>query len=207
MTNEEKKRKLEELDQLFSEAESSPKLQNPMELMATLEDLPDLPEVEMYDYDTDINVAAEEGKEVVNSMAGLYLNNNEEVLNHPYIKKKIEHDALNHGDMIFLRKMAQRVLIMQMKEIDLGNTTPRHFETFYAGLREMREINKQSTATQSVVESFYKTLKDDLGIQDKPMSDITDELKEDSNITDQKALNTKLNELLSRMNKNNDLGH
>jgi hypothetical protein len=205
MSNEEKKKKIEELDQLFSDAQSSPNLQNPMELMATLEDLPDLPEVELYDYDTDINEAAEEGKEVVNSMAGLYLNNNEEVLSHPYIKKKIEHDALNHGDMIFLRKMAQRVLIMQMRQIDLGDCSPRSFETFYAGLREMREINKQSTATQSVVESFYKTLKTDLGIQEKLMPDSIEDT-EDSNITDQKALNNKLSEFLSKMNKNKDNG-
>jgi hypothetical protein len=205
MSNEEKKKKIEELDQLFSDAQSSPNLQNPMELMATLEDLPDLPEVALYDYDTDISEAAEEGKDVVENMAGLYLNNNEEVLSHPYIKKKIQHDAMNHGDMIFLRKMAHRALIMQLKQMDLGDTTPRHFETFYAGLREMREINKQSTATQSVVESFYKTLKDDLGIQEKPMSDSV-ENTEDSNITDQKVLNNKLNELLGKMNKDKDNG-
>jgi hypothetical protein len=204
MNNEEKKKKLQELDQLFSDAQSSPNVQNPNELMATLEDLPDLPELELYDYDNDITDATVEGRDVVQNMAGLYLNNNEEVLSHPYIKKKIEHDATNHGDMLFLRKMAQRALIMQLKQLDLGDTSPRHFETFYAGLREIREINKQSTATQSLVETFYKTLKEDLGIQDKPMSSTVEGANEDSNITDQKALNNKLDEILKNMNKGNN---
>jgi hypothetical protein len=203
MNSEEKKKKLQELEQLFSDAESSPSLQNPNDLMATLGDLPDLPELELYDYDNDITDATVEGRDVVQNMAGLYLNNNEEVLSHPYIKKKIEHDATNHGDMIFLRKMAQRALIMQLKQLDMGDTSPRHFETFYSGLKEIREINKQSTATQSLVETFYKTLKDDLGIQDKPMASVVDENNEESNITDQKALNNKLDEIIKNMNKNN----
>ena len=197
MSEEEKKRKEEELNNLYSDAKND-SLDMNNQLLALPEDFPDMPELEMYDYDKDLEESLKEGKEVIDNMAGLYLNNNTEILNHPYLLKKKQHDADNQADILFLKKMSKRALIMQLRSMDMGDTSPRHFETFYTGLREIREINKQSTSSQNLMETFYKTLKNDLGLEDKPIETTQTEKSVEGNTTDQKSLNDKLRDLMKK---------
>lgn len=199
LSKEEKKKQMEELESLYREAlNSSP------ELINNIQELPDIANIEVYDYEKDIEESKAEGKEVIDNMADLYLGTSPEVLNHPYIKKKKYHDANNSADMLFLKKMAKRALIVQLKQMDIGDTSHRNFETFYAGIKEMRDIVKQSTSTQNLQETFYKQLKDDLGLQIAPIVNESSSGDNSGTITSQKNLNDILKKMIDKKNKESD---
>ena len=105
--------------------------------------------------------------------------------------------------MLFLQKMAKKAIITQLEQMDQGDLTPRHYETFYQGLKEIRENIKQATSTQSMMESFYKTIREDLGMTGNIGGDGTtksvEETSEESldfNTMDPDTLNAKLDEIM-----------
>jgi hypothetical protein len=197
MSNQERKKKFAELDNMYEEAMHTQEIK-----INEITDLVQkLPEIEIYDYEKDISESKQEGNQVIENMANLYLGTTPEVLNHPYIKKKKEHDAINQADMLFLKKMAMRALIIQLKQMDMGDTSHRNFETFYTGLKEIRDIVKQSTSTQNLQETFYKQLKEDLGITAQPtvsMDGSNGSGTSNGNITDAKSLNDTIRKLMEK---------
>ncbi len=199
MSNQDRKNKISELESLYQEALNSsvPEAQVVNELSNLAQKLP---EIELYDYDKDIKESKQEGNQVIENMANLYLGTTPDVLNHPYIKKKKEHDAINQADMLFLKKMAMRALIIQLKQMDMGDTSHRNFETFYTGLKEIRDIVKQSTSTQNLQETFYKQLKEDLGITTQPTvsTDGSNGTGNNGNITDAKSLNETIRRMMEK---------
>ena len=138
-------------------------------------------------------------------MSALYLDDNEELLDNNYIKKKIENDAENLSDIKFLQNITKTAIVKQMKQIEQGDVTPRHFETLYGGMKEMRENIKQSTTTINTMEGFYKQLRDDLGLKENIGADL--EIEEgdavNNNVIDQKSLNARLDEIIKK-NKEED---
>lgn len=195
----------DELDKLYNEAmAATPSLQGTFSL-AEPDDLgidDELEKFEIYDYEQDMREALVEGIETVDHMAGLYLNGNSELVEHPYIKKKRLYDAVNQADMMFVQKMAKKALIMQAKQIDMGDATPRHYETFYAGLREVRENIKQLTTTQQQMEGFYKMLRGDLGMSEKIETNMVIEEETDNKkdeVFDPKKFDTKMAEMMKQM--------
>jgi hypothetical protein len=196
------------IDSIFEEAEIDSQtmdLGDAVKLLANESDLP-FADLQIHDYESDIEEVSKEAKDTLDSMAELYLGSNPEILNHSYIMRKKMHDAANHADMLFLQKMAKRALLMQLKQMDLGDTTPRHYETFYSGLKEVRENIKQSTSTQSLMEGFYRSIREDLGIETKPSVSETSEGAENGTeaVTNQRDLNAKLEEMARAMAANRD---
>jgi len=203
MANSDKKKKLE---QLFNDAQN---IGNDDELnenlLATSDDLINTEDVIEHDYYQDLNEALTESNDVIDSMARLYLNDNENIVNHPYLKEKRKHDAINHADMTFLQKMAKKAIIKQLQQMDQGDLTPRHFETFYNGLKEIRENIKQATSTQATMENFYKTIREDLGITgniggNATNNDVNVENEEENTTLDLNSMNPQdLNEVLRKI--------
>lgn len=203
MSNEQKKNKINELETLFEEAS----LNDPIvgDLIAHPEDLIN-DEIMNYDYEQDLSNAVEESKVVIDSMASLYLNDNEKILNHPYLQNKRTNDSNNHADMTFLQNVAKKAIIKQLEQMDQGDLSPRHFETFYNGMKEMRENIKQATTTQATMESFYKAIRGDLGLTGniggaETQEEVTDETKDDNldlNMADAKDLNSQIDEILKQ---------
>lgn len=206
MSNDQKKQKIEELEKLYEEAS----LNDPItgDLMANPQDLINDEEMN-YDYEQDLADAVEESKVVVDSMASLYLNDNEKILNHPYLQNKRTNDSNNHADMTFLQNVAKKAIIKQLQQMDQGDLSPRHFETFYNGMKEMRENIKQATTTQATMESFYKAIRGDLGLTgniggEQTQEDVSDETKDDNldlNMTNAKDLNSQIDEILKQRNE------
>lgn len=194
----------DELDKLYNEAmAATPSLQGTFAL-AEPDDLgidDELEKFEIYDYEQDMHEALVEGIETVDHMASLYLNGNQELVEHPYIKKKRLYDAVNQADMMFVQKMAKKALVMQAKQIDMGDATPRHYETFYAGLREVRENIKQLTTTQQQMEGFYKMLRTDLGMSETIETNvpIEEEVSKKDEVFDPKKFDTKMAEMMKQM--------
>ena len=201
MSNDQKKNKINELEKLFEEAS----LNEPIvgDLIANPQDLVNDEEIN-HDYEQDLKDASDDSKEIVDSMASLYLNDNEKILNHPYLQKKRTNDSGNYADMVFLQTIAKKAIIKQLQQMDQGDLSPRHFETFYNGMKEIRENIKQATVTQSTMEDFYKTIRGDLGMtghiggqetQDEVIDETQDE-NLDLNMADAKDLNSQIDEIL-----------
>lgn len=198
MNKEEKKNKENELDHLYNQSISEGGNIESDGLMADFEDFSD-EEYEEHDYDGEMEGIFNESKEVVGNMSALYLDDNEELLDNNYIKKKIENDASNLSDIKFLQNITKTAIVKQMKQIEQGDVTPRHFETLYGGMKEMRENIKQSTTTINTMEGFYKQLRDDLGLKENIGSDLEIEEGENSNnVFDQKSLNARLDEIIKK---------
>jgi hypothetical protein len=76
--------------------------------LARPEDLPDLGEIEIYDYDADLTVASQQSMDVLESLVDLYLGDVPQLKQHPYIKNKMKEDATVYAEGIFLTKMTRK---------------------------------------------------------------------------------------------------
>ena len=84
-SEQERNRLKDEFDQIQSEGgefDISKHLAKP-------EDLPDLGEIEIYDYDADLTVASQQSMNVLESLVDLYLGDVPQLKDHPYIKNKM----------------------------------------------------------------------------------------------------------------------
>jgi hypothetical protein len=196
MTKDEKNKKESELDYIFQQAESEGGEIDSDNLLMNTDDQ----EIEMseVDYNEEMNSAYGESVGIIENMSDLYLNSNDALLKNKYIRNKVLTDAQNLADMFFLQKIAKRAITKQMEQIDSGEGSPRHYETLYNGMKEIRENIKQSTMTTSTMEGFYKQLRDDLGIEET-IGD-NDETNK-GNITNQQDLNDKLDDIIKNQKK------
>ena len=201
MNKEEKKNKENELDYLYNNSLSEAGELDTSSIMGGINDFIDDEYVE-HDFESEMLGIYTESKEVIGNMSALYLDENEELIENPYIQKKIQSDAQNLADMTFLQNIAKMAIVKQMKQIEQGDVTPRHFETLYGGMKEIRENIKQATVTVNTMEGFYKELRDDLGLKEQ-IGDISDDSGEKKNIVDQKNLNMQLEEILKNRKKKN----
>ena len=75
--------------------------------LALPEDLPDLGSIEVYDYESDIDVSNEQSTNVLESLVDLYLGDVPKLKEHPYIKYKMKEDADVYAEAIFLTKITR----------------------------------------------------------------------------------------------------
>lgn len=198
MNKDEKNKKTSELDYIYSQAEreggelqTDNLLMNPKDMGSVARDI---------DYKIEMQDSLVESIGVINNMSELYLSESETILNNKYIKNKVLTDANNLADMLFLQKIAKRAIIKQMEQIDSGEGSPRHYETLYNGMKEIRENIKQSTVTTSTMEGFYKQIREDLGLE-KRINDVDgEENTQTKSVTNQRDLNDKLDQILKKKN-------
>ena len=72
--------------------------------LATMDDLPDLGQIELYDYDADIKTASKKGNDVLESLVDLYLGEFPELKNNQYIRNKMKEDAERNAEADRLAK-------------------------------------------------------------------------------------------------------
>jgi len=130
--------------------------------LATIEDLPDLGEIELYDYDSDLISASRKGLEVLESLVDLYLGEFPDLKTHPYIKNKLREDAMVYAETVFLQKMTRKNFIIQMRQVDNGDNSARMHEVVNQTIKEVRENSKFAMSQKSDLEKFYKDFRNDL---------------------------------------------
>jgi len=130
--------------------------------LATIEDLPDLGEIELYDYDSDLISASRKGLEVLESLVDLYLGEFPDLKNHSYIKNKLREDAMVYAETVFLQKMTRKNFIIQMRQVDNGDNSARMHEVVNQTIKEVRENSKFASSQKSDLEKFYKDFRNDL---------------------------------------------
>jgi hypothetical protein len=161
-TENERNRLQDEFDQIQSESgefDISKHLAKP-------EDLPDLGEIKIYDYDSDMTVASQQSMEVLESLVDLYLSDVPQLKQHPYIRNKMKEDAMVYAESIFLSKMTRKNFLSQLRQIDNGDNSARMHEVVNQTIAQIRENAKFSSTQRTELEKFYKNLRKDLGLND-----------------------------------------
>lgn len=160
--------------------------------LASSEDLPDLGEIEIYDYDTDMTASSQQSIDVLESLVDLYLGDIPELKAHPYIKNKMKEDAMVYAEAIFLAKMTRKSFLGQMRQVDNGDNSARMHEVVNQTIGQIRENSKFLSGQRTELEKFYKTLRKDMGheeIERIKTDDIKDEPNEKGEIMDNRNLN------------------
>lgn len=176
--------------------------------LARPEDLPDLGEIEIYDYDTDLTVASQQSMDVLESLVDLYLSDIPQLKQHPYIKNKMKEDAMVYAEGIFLQKMTRKNFLSQLRQVDNGDNSARMHEVVNQTIGQMRENSKFLMSQRTDFEKFWKTLRKDMGFNEieNPDMKTSESLTEETNSEGVITNNRDLNELIKKamMNKDND---
>lgn len=193
----EKNRLQEEFEQIQSESKEFDISNH----LAKPEDLPDLGEIEIYDYDADLKVASQQAMNVLESLVDLYLNDVPQLKEHPYIRNKMKEDALVYAEGIFLSKMTRKNFLSQLRQIDNGDNSARMHEVVNQTIAQVRENSKFSSTQRTDLEKFYKELRKDLGlneIADNPDVKKSIETESDGQIVDSRKLNDMIKDAMSK---------
>jgi len=201
-SEQERNRLKDEFDQIQSEGgefDISKHLAKP-------EDLPDLGEIEIYDYDADLTVASQQSMDVLESLVDLYLGDVPQLKDHPYIKNKMKEDAVVYAEGIFLTKMTRKNFLSQLRQVDNGDNSARMHEVVNQTIGQIRENAKFLSGQKTELEKFYKTLRKDLGYNEIENQEIKQSEEEseskDGAIMDSRSLNEMIKQAM--INKDSD---
>ena len=189
-SDNERNRIKDEFDQIQSES-SDFDISNHL---ARPEDLPDLGEIEIYDYDSDLIVASQQSMDVLETLVDLYLGDVPKLKEHPYISNKMKEDAMVYAEGIFLARMTRKNFLNQLRQVDNGDNSARMHEVVNQTIGQIRENAKFLGGQRTELEKFYKTLRNDLGYNEidnseAKLEDTHDAESPDGVITSNKDLN------------------
>ena len=201
MKDKEINRLKEEFNQILSETgdfDLSRHLADPM-------DLPDLGDMQLYDYDIDITNSSEKSLEVLESLVDLYFGDIPTIKEHPYVKNKMKEDAAVYAETIFLSKMTRKNFITMLKQIDNGDNSARMYEVVNQTIVQIRENAKFSSTQRSELEKFYKGLRSDIDDFDlapsKPETKSIETESKQGGITDNRSMNDMIKKAMEDRNR------
>jgi hypothetical protein len=121
--------------------------------------LPDIPgmEIEIHDYDKDIELIKIESKDTLESLANLYLT--DEMMKSKNVYKIIKDDSMALSKLSFSIECAQRALISCMRQLDAGINDPEMYQSVAMFQKEMRDTVKMAYDLQKKMKDFYRELK------------------------------------------------
>ena len=166
--------------------------------LAKVDDLPDLGQIELYDYDSDLTVVTQKGMEVIESLVDLYLSEFGDLKTHPYIRNKVREDAMVYAETLFLSKMTRKNFLTQMRQVDNGDNSARMHEVINQTIREIRENSKFSSSQRTELEEYYKKFREDLGEVAAAMKVNDPKEDKDGQIVDNKKLNDLISEAMKK---------
>lgn len=198
-----KEEKINDLQSEFNRIQEENKDLDVSKYLAKKEDLPDLGEIQIYDYDSDLEESQKQANDVMESLVDLYLGDNPSIAHHDYVVKKMKEDAQVYADTIFLQRMTRKNLLTQMRQVDNGDTSARMHEVINQSFSQMRDNIKFSQTQKTELEKFYKEMRRDLGLNEisetmeqKNIEQQTEEVKEEGKIVDSRSLNNMIDSYL-----------
>lgn len=163
---EKKEQKTTELKDEFERIQENNKDLDISKYLAKKDDLPDLGEIQIYDYDADLTESTEKAMELLESLVDLYLGDSKKILEHPYIKNKLKEDAMVYAETIFLSKMTRKNFLTQLRQVDNGDNSARMHEVINQTVSQIRDNSKFSSTQRTELEKFYKEIRKDLGLNE-----------------------------------------
>lgn len=195
-TEKERNRLQDEFDQIQSESSEFDISKH----LATTEFLPDLGEIEIFDYDTEITVSHQQSLDVLESLVDLYLSDVPQLKEHPYIRNKMREDASVYAEAVFLVKMTRKNFLSQLRQVDNSDNSARMHEVINQTISQIRENAKFVSNQRTELEKFYKNLRKDMGYNEIENPEIkkAEELKQEEQTGEEGAImdNRKLNEMI-----------
>jgi len=199
-----KEQKINELQDEFDRIQNQNKDLDVSKYLATKDDLPDLGEIQIYDYDSDIQDAQGQASEILESLVDLYLGDSP-VSQHQYIRNKMKEDAMVYAETLFLQKMTRKNFLTQLRQVDNGDNSARMHEVVNQSISQIRDNTKFATTQRTELEKFYKEIRKDLGLNEmsertEPLTEGEEEKVENGQIADSRSLN----EMIDKYLKNKD---
>jgi len=195
-TDKERNRLQDEFDQIQSESSEFDISKH----LATAEFLPDLGEIEIFDYDTEITVSHQQSLDVLESLVDLYLSDVPQLKEHPYIRNKMREDASVYSEALFLVKMTRKNFLSQLRQVDNSDNSARMHEVINQTISQIRENAKFVSNQRTDLEKFYKNLRKDMGYNEIENPEIkkAEEQKQEEQAGEEGAImdNRKLNEMI-----------
>lgn len=197
MSNSKKENKINELQSEFDRIQQEQEI-DVSKYLAKREDLPDLGEIQIYDYDQDISESINQANDLLESLVDLYLGDSKKILEHKYIKNKMKEDAAIYAETIFLSKMTRKNFLTQLRQVDNGDNSARMHEVVNQTISQIRENSKFSSTQRTELEKFYKEVRKDLGLNEIAQEDSKEKNDEEENtkIMDSRNLNDMIDSYL-----------
>ena len=202
---EKKNEKINSLQEEFNKIQEENKDLDVNMYLAKVDDLPELGDIQIYNYDSDIEEVRERASNVLGSLVDLFLGDVPSVIEHPYIKNKVQEDALVYAETLFLTKMTRKTFISQMRAIDNGSNGAREYEVLNQTMGQMRENIKFSNTQKTDIEKFYKDIRKDLGINEVEVKVVIEDKDKETDSDAGTIMDSrKLNDMISNALKNKD---
>ena len=116
--------------------------------------------IEMHDYEKDLEAIREESKETLECLANLYLD--EETMMNKNINNIIINDALALSDLKFSISCSKRGLINLMRQIDNGSVNADLYSAVALFQKEMKDGIETLYKLQKIMKEFFRDLKGEL---------------------------------------------
>ena len=116
--------------------------------------------LQLHDYEKDIELIKIESKETLECLANLYLT--DDLMKTRNIYKIIRDDSEKLAELNFSISCAKRALISCMTQLDMGTIDPLLYQSVALFQKEMRDTIKMCYDLQKKMKEFYKELKDEM---------------------------------------------
>lgn len=198
-----KEENLNKLHEEFNRIQEENKDIDVSKYLAKREDLPDLGEIQIYDYDKDIEDVQEKSMEVLESLVDLYLGDAPAVKKHSYISNKMQEDAKIYAETLFLQRMTRRNFLTQLRQVDNGDNSARMHEVVNQSISQIRENIKFSQSQRTELEKFWKEMRKDLGLNEISEANETQHIEEDDEMSGGQTMDSRsLNDMIDKYLKN-----
>lgn len=119
--------------------------------------LPGLNDIEIFNYQTEIDIIQTDCVETLECLSSLYLN--AEDLEKKNISNIIKNDALALADLKFSLFCSKRGLINLMRQLDMGINDPEMYQAVGTFQKEIRDSIKMLYDIQKKMKDFYKDIR------------------------------------------------
>jgi hypothetical protein len=199
-----KEQKINSLQEEFSRIQDENKDLDVSKYLAKREDLPDLGEIQIYDYDKDLDESIDSAEEVLDALFDLYFGDIPGIQDNKYLVKKVKEDAQVYAETIFLQKMTRKNFLTQLRQVDNGDSSARMHEVVNQSISQIRDNIKFAQSQRTELEKYYRDMRKDY---DRMMENLKQtkidqglETKTDGKIVDARSLN----DMIEKMLKNKD---
>lgn len=133
---------------------------NPEDLLPSSDILDSIQDIQIFDYEKELQNIKEDSAVTLECLSSLYLNADDiEIKN---LSNIISNDASALADLQFTISCSKRGLVSLMKSIDSGITDPELFKSLALVQKEIRDTIKMSYDLQKKMKDFYKGIRDEL---------------------------------------------
>lgn len=143
-----------------------------------------------------------EAKEIIENLADIYLGDNKELMEHPYIIGKIEEDSKYYASLKFLKEISETLLLKQITQVESGETNAVMYKAINETIREVRDNIKDGRIARTEIEKMYRDMRKDFGLNETSAKAAegaaTSDETSDEVIVDAKKLNDAIADFLSK---------